>query len=225
MFNVCYSAKLMAMCWQFRSTSRPSFGQVLEILNPDLSESFREESYYFNEVNQKPPTSDADDDTLTDDAKTPLTGTPHYVSTPMASSLQHHSDSTSSRLLPDELDYQDTNNMSSGSEGSSGRSMLDHSHSPVTYLDNNPHECVPLRSFGPPRTMTHGGSYWNTPVKLPHQVIRRPNSNSAIHSNGDSTEHHKSRSNTLGNAGSHPRNGLANGHIPMSYNPSGANRV
>ena len=217
----------MAMCWKFRPNSRPSFGQILEMLNPDLSESFRDVSYYFNVSNQKHTVSDGDDDVLTDDAKTPLT-TPHYVDTPMASSLQHHSSSmrggsTSSHLLSDELDYQDENIVS----GSSGGSSLDRSHSPLPCLHNSPCECVPLKSFGgAARTnRTPGGNYWNAPVEPPCQYGRRSDPNSAIHSNRGATENHINGSDSLGGGNGHPRNGLANGHIPMSYYPSGANRV
>ena len=217
----------MAMCWKFRPNNRPSFGEILELLNPDLSESFRDVSYYFNESNQKHTASDADDDILTDDAKTPLT-TPHYVDTPMASSLQHHSSSmrggsTSSHLLSDELDYQDENIVS----GSSGGSSLDRSHSPLPCLHNSPCECVPLTSFGgAARTKrTPGGSYWNAPAEPPCVYGRRSNPNSAIHSNRGATENHINGSDSLGGGNGHPRNGLANGHIPMSHYPSGANRV
>ena len=210
----------MALCWQFRPRNRPTFEQIIETLNPDLSDAFREKSYYYNEANHKyAAASDGEDET--DDAKTPLTGTPHCAGTPMASSLQHHScstqgGSTSSHMLPDGLDYQNDSNVSGSSE--SGRSMLDRSHSPpLTCIHNNPCECVPLtRIGGPSRTSrTPGEGYWKAPVELPYRYYDRGDANSAIHSIGDTTDNHKGRS----------RNGLANGHIPMAYHPPGANRV
>ena len=223
-----HSFKLMAMCWQFRPRNRPTFEQIIETLNPDLSDAFRETSYFYNESNHKyaAPVSDGEDDALTDDAKTPLTGTPHCVGTPMASSLQHHScsthgGSTSSHLLPD-LDYRNDSVASGSSE--SGRSMLDRSHSPPpTCIHDNPCECVPLTRLGGGAARTSRiGDYWKAPVEPPYRYYDRGDANNAIHSIGDATDSHKSRTN---DASSRKRNGLANGHIPMAYLPSGANRV
>ncbi|XP_060592514.1 insulin-like peptide receptor [Ruditapes philippinarum] len=44
---------LMVKCWRYRPKQRPTFKEIIELLLPDLDQSFRDCSYFFSEENAK----------------------------------------------------------------------------------------------------------------------------------------------------------------------------
>ena len=65
----CFSEYLMLNCWQYLARDRPTFCDIVEYLEPDLSDVFCERSFYHSDLNQ-PAASGAyvdDDDEAEDD--------------------------------------------------------------------------------------------------------------------------------------------------------------
>lgn len=66
-------AEIMRQCWQYKYTQRPSFAKILELLLPNISESFKEISYYHNYHTEEAIQSRASNDEAAIDEDTPYT--------------------------------------------------------------------------------------------------------------------------------------------------------
>uniref|UniRef100_A0A4W5LTP3 Tyrosine-protein kinase catalytic domain-containing protein n=1 Tax=Hucho hucho TaxID=62062 RepID=A0A4W5LTP3_9TELE len=51
---------LMSMCWQYNPKLRPSFQEIIEMLQEDLHQSFQEVSFYYSQENKPPEQEDFD---------------------------------------------------------------------------------------------------------------------------------------------------------------------
>ncbi|KAL5004286.1 hypothetical protein ScPMuIL_017742 [Solemya velum] len=68
---------LMAKTWSFKPKQRPTFKEIIEFLLPDLSPSFRQNSYFFSEKNKTESLEmpeDYEDNPINDESSTPFIG-------------------------------------------------------------------------------------------------------------------------------------------------------
>lgn len=192
---------LMVKCWKFRPKERPTFIQIIEEFEPDLSAKFHEVSFYFNAEPAKDSTlenapANDDDDLELVHSKTPLNPTERTSSQKLPSPRQ------SPRKCPDIVCD------SAGDPSPSGLMMA--------YLP----------SSDPPKVNgTVNTSKSVTDSLLNHSTGNTvPARTTALCDSDGVTPDRNKTSNTsdagVNGEGARPKDRLANGHIPYRFLPA-----